>query len=475
MFRRTSAIVATSAVIALAAIAPAKAEAPQVQTYAAGASGTALEITLAGQNLSFSATSAGVASTPDAGATAEANGAAALLAGTPVPGDALSKAPEGPGTNEACPGALDLNEASGGQLSLLGLEIACTRTAASNADGSPSATSESGEVKLVIRAPGGTLLEPVLTQLFAALPQATGPLLDALAPLLDPLGEVSGIAVDDIVNDLLDGLADDMFVLAEIVVAPSYSEAGANAADGIFARAGSNGVTINLLPGVTSTIQALVGLEENIGQPDTDPGTPVDPADEDAEPLVQLKLGVANAQVVRDPATGEVKPDASASQPIALNVNDDLGVLALITGQINDQANGFAIDQLACDAANPLADVICFEAGLVKELTAEELTARGYDFGAGTVGREATAANLQILGIAAEQLGGAVIGISFAGADAAVNAVVPAVAPPAAQPPAPGSPSLPRTGTDSALPLTLGLLAVGAAGAALLRRTRTTV
>lgn len=473
MFRRTSAVMATSAVIALAAIAPATAEAPKVTTYAAGASGTAFEITLVGQNLSFSATSAGVASTPEAGATAEANGAAALLAGTPVPGDALSKAPEGPPTNEACPGALDLNEASQGALSLLELEIACVATSASNADGSPAATSESGEVTLIIRAPGGDLLEPVLTQLFAALPQLTDPVLEALEPLLGPLTDVTGISVPDLVNDVLSGLADDTFVLAEIRIAPSYSEAGANAADGIFARAGSNGLTINLLPGITSTIQQLVGLEQDPGTPDADPANPVEPAEATATPLVQLKLGVANATVVRDPATGEVKPDASASRPLELNVNDDLGVLALLTGQINEQANGFAVDQLACDASNPLADVICFEAGMVKELTAEELTARGYDFGEGTVGREATAANLEILGIAADSLGGPAIGISFAGADAAVNAIAPAAPPAPPAPPAPGAPALPRTGSDSALPLTLGLLAVGVAGAALLRRTRT--
>lgn len=453
MLRRTLAIMGTAAVVAVAAIAPAGAEAPKLQTYAAGASGTALELTLLGQQLAFSATSAGITSSP----AAEANGAAALLVGTPVPGDALSKAPEGPATNEACPGELDLQELTMGALSLLDLTIACTVTTASTEAGAPGASSEAGEVRITLTSPGGALLEPVVTQLVAGLQTVTSPLLGGLEPILGPIGDVTEIEIANLVEALLLALDDDTFVLADILLAPSVSRASADET-GVVAEAGSNGVTINLLPGLAEALGAVVGLEP-----------------ESTEPLVQLQVGTSNARVVRDAVTGAVSPDASAALPLSLEVNDSLGILALITGQLSEQISGFTVDQLACAPTNPLADVLCFEAGMVKELTAAELVERGYDFGEGTVGREATAARLELLGIAGDVLGGEVLGIQFARADAAVSAAAVPAAPPAQDPlPAgPAGPALPRTGADSSLPLTLGLLGIGAAGGMLLRRTRT--
>jgi LPXTG-motif cell wall-anchored protein len=79
---------------------------------------------------------------------------------------------------------------------------------------------------------------------------------------------------------------------------------------------------------------------------------------------------------------------------------------------------------------------------------------------------------VRILPIAATALGGDALGVSLASATAAANAV-PAQAPLPSPAPPPEQPrSLPRTGGDSALPLGLALLAVGAAGAALVRRSR---
>lgn len=451
MLRRTLAILATTGAVAIAAIAPADAEAPQLESYAAGAAGTALELTLLGQSLAFSATSAGITSTP----AAEANGAAALLAGTPVPGDALSKAPEGPATNDACPGQIDLDELSMGTLSLLELEIACTVTAASVEGGEPSAESEAGEVRITITSPGGALLGPVVDQLVAGLETITTPLLGALETLLGPIAEITDIQIAGLVEDILAALDDELFVLADIIIAPSVSRASADES-GVVAEAGSAGVIVNLLPGLAEALANVVGLDE-----------------QSADPLIQLTLGAASASVVRDPVTGEATPDASAAVPLSLTLSDSLGILSLLTGQLSEQIDGFTIDQLACAPTNPLADVLCLEVGAVNELSPEELLARGYDFGEGTVGREASAARLELLGIASEFLGGSVLGLQFASADAAANAMPLQAAPPAPEAPASAPPALPRTGADSTLPLTLAMLAVGAAGAMLLRRTRT--
>jgi LPXTG-motif cell wall-anchored protein len=69
-------------------------------------------------------------------------------------------------------------------------------------------------------------------------------------------------------------------------------------------------------------------------------------------------------------------------------------------------------------------------------------------------------------------LGGDVLGLSLASTTAAANAVDVDRAIPEA-PVLTSAPSLPKTGSNSALPLTLALLTVGAASAVLVRRTRT--
>ena len=107
-----------------------------------------------------------------------------------------------------------------------------------------------------------------------------------------------------------------------------------------------------------------------------------------------------------------------------------------------------------------LADILCIELGRVNELDQAELTARNMNFGPNTAGIEAAAANIRVLPIAAAALGGDVLGLSLASATAAANATdVDRAAPPAVPENAAIAP-LPKTGGESAIPLTLALLAV---------------
>src|SRR3546814_12560168 len=96
-----------------------------------------------------------------------------------------------------------------------------------------------------------------------------------------------------------------------------------------------------------------------------------------AEPLVSVKLGQSYAEVVRDPVTGAAKADASAAQLLSIDVNDPLGILQELTGQLTGVLDTLAVDQLACSGANPLADVLCLQLGSLPELTVPHLKARG--------------------------------------------------------------------------------------------------
>src|SRR3546814_1597935 len=133
---------------------------------------------------------------------------------------------------------------------------------------------------------------------------------------LRPITDATGIDRPQILDDLLANVQDEPFVLAQIVVAPTASQASADAADGVVGRAGANGVTINLLPGIAATLEDL--------------GLGIAPS---AEPLVSVKLGQSYAEVVRDPVTGAAKADASAAQLLSIDVNDTLGILQELTGQ----------------------------------------------------------------------------------------------------------------------------------------------
>lgn len=455
MLRRTTAILATAAALTLVVVAPTRAQAPP--GYHAGATATALQLTLLGQQFAVSQTEAAISSVatdthPNA-PWGVADGAALLLAGTPVPGAAPSSS-DGPPTNEVCPIQADLNEITQGNLSGLTLEVACVTTRASATD----AWAGSGEVIIRVLGPGGAVLEPILGPALEGVEQVTEPLVEALAPLLGAIDDATQIDVANVLEQLTEAVGTVDFVLAEIVVAPAVSQA-TNTEGVIVAEAGSNAVTINILPGIVSTLDQLTNLIE---VPEVTPGTD--------GPLLQVKLGAANARVQRD-ATG-APTEASAAQLLSITADDSLGILGDITGQLTDVLDMLSVGELNCEDG-ALADVLCIELGRVNELSVDELNARNMNFGEGTVGIEASAATVRVLPIAAAALGGDVLGLSLASATAAANlGEQTRQAPPAVPEDAPITP-LPQTGGESAIPLTLALLAAGTAGVALVRRTRT--
>lgn len=455
MRTRTTAILAITSVLALTLMSPAAAQTgseppTRFASYEAAGTATALTLTLLGEDLAVSNTSAAVGSGEQA-PEAASNGAALLLAGTPVPGDAPSAAPGGQANNESCAVDIDLGAETQGALSALGLGVACVRTSATTAGGIPGAHSESGELIITVTSPAGTALEPILTPLFDGAEQITTPVLEALAPLLDGVEEVTQVELDTILNDLITNLQDELFVLAQIVVAPTASQASATD-EGAFARAGGNGVTINLFPGIAATLADL--------------GLDIAPS---VAPLLSVKLGQGVASVLHDGTSGST--EGSAAQLLSIEAADELGILQELTGQLTTAIDDLAVEQLGCNEGNPLADVICIDLGSVRELTGADLAARGLDLGDDAVGVEATAASIQLLPVAAESLGGSVLGLSLASATAgAIAELQPA---PIVEETEEAPRSLPRTGNDTALPATMALLAAASAGLVLVRRTRT--
>jgi hypothetical protein len=471
MFKRTVATLASAAVLALLITPSAQAAGPdELSGYAAGSTATALAITLLDQEIALSSTSAAVSSKGPAegtaGPTAAADGAALLLAGTPVPSGAPSQTPGGQPSNSVEVLSADLGDLTGGAADGLAIDVARVNTSATVTDGAPAAASESDETVLTVNGLSGTVLDPLLTPLTDALTdaltQATDPVVEAVCGLLsDQLCDEEGIvdldaAVDELIADI-DAIDDEVFTVAQIRIAPTVSRASATATDGVIAQAGSTGVFIELFPGLASALDEVTGLIPNAGIDDA---------------LLTVTLGNATAQVVRDPLTGDPLPDASAAQLLGIDLTDSLGILS----QLLSEDVPALVDSLAAAGAalscedGALKDIVCIDLGTVNELDDAELAARGYDFGDGTVGREATAAGIAVLPILGELLGGeSVLGIQLSQASAAANAVQRA---PLSETPTPRGP-LPRTGGGPTLPVALGLFGAAAVGIAAIRRTRT--
>jgi hypothetical protein len=463
MFKRTMGTLSSAAVLALLISPSAQAAGPDALSgYAAGSTATALSINLLDQELALSTTSAAVSSK---GPTAASDGAALLVAGTPVPSGAPSKTPGGQPSNSVTAFSVDLGEASGGAANGLDADLADVDTTATVTDGAPAATSGAAESVITVTGLGGDVLEPIITPLSDALAdaltQATDPVIDTVCGILsDQLCDEEGIvdlegAVAELIDDIR-ALDDETFTVAQLFVGASTSEASATASEGVLAQAGSTGVRVELFPGLSAALQEVTGLI-----PDANP----------EESLLSLQLGNAVAKVVRDPVTGEAEPDASAAQLLDIDLHDSLGLLDEILGE---QVPAL-VDTLAAAGAalscqdGALKDIVCIDLGTVNELDEAELAARGYTFGDGTVGREATAAGVAVLPILAEQLGGtSVLGVRIAQASAAANAI-----PAAPEEPAVPRGPLPRTGGAVSLPVALGLFGAAAVGLAAIRRTRT--
>jgi hypothetical protein len=423
MLRRTIGIGAAAAAVTIAGIVPAGAQTSPggLASYAAGAKATALDLTVFGQSLTVSETTAGIDST----AKAVADGHALLTPAFSSPGAAVTSTGS-PVTGQDCQ-EIDLPS----PINLAALDIVCVDTSAAVTGGNPLGSSLSKEIVIEVKA-GDLVATTPLADVVGQIQTGLGSLFDALVPVTQPLEEQTQIQLDDIVNGLLDEVqAGD--VLARITVAPTSSIS--QFATGVSAAAKSNGVVVELLPNLPGGALAVA------------------------------TVGESTASVVRDATTGAPTLAGSAAVLNVTYPNGLLGGLGVLTDALG-QAVNVTVDQLACGDANPLSDVICFTLGGTKDLDQASAKALGLDFGPNTVGRESSVLSLNLLSAAPE--GGIVLNVGHTAA--ASGSTLPA--------PLPGGPledlPLPRTGGDTAMPLTLALLAVGAVGAGLLRRTRTT-
>lgn len=451
MLKRTLAILATGAVSALALAPSAGAiENPKLDPYGAGAYASALEITLLGQDLAVSNTSAAITSTPEA----KADGAALLLAGNAIPSATPASAPDGKASNKSCLADVNLGQLTGGAISLADAGLACIDSSAKADATITEATSDSGELVLNVTAPAGDVLTPILEPLGDVVnQQVLPPLLDALSPILKPLQDGTGIDLAGTVQDLLGSVlaADANVVVAQIAVAPTASEARATTAEGVLAQAGSSGATITILPDLLQTLRQLGLNLPAVG------------------PLATIKIGPSTAKVSRDATTGKADPDASAAQLLSIQLAPSLGILAQLTDTVTDIVDQItaATGVLGCNPQNPLADIVCVDLGSVRELSTQELQDRNLYFGEGTVGREASAATVRVLPLLADTLGGDALALRLGSSTAAANASpVGPVTPPTTPL------KLPKTGGTS-LPLAFVLFLGAGAAITLVRRTRT--
>lgn len=419
MMRRTIAIGATAAAISIAAILPAGAETSPggLLSYAAGSRATAVDLTVFGQQLTVADTAAGIVGKVGS-AKATAGGKALLTPGFESAG--------APASSDGVTSATDCQEIDlPSPINLVSLDVVCVDTSAVLSGGNPISSATSKELVIELRA-GDIIATTPLADVVGQVQAGLGGLFDALVPLTQPIADATKIQLTDIVDGLLSEVkAGDL--LARITVAPTSSTGAFGT--GVAANAVSNGVIVELLPNLPGGALAVA------------------------------TVGTSTAGVVRDAVTGAATVTGNAAVLNVTYPNGLLGGLGVLTDALGSAIN-VTSEQLACGEGNPLSQVICFTLGSSHDLDATQAKALGFDYGPNTVGRESSVLGLTLLAAAPE--GGIVLNVGHT--VAASGSALPEL---------PRQGDLPRTGGDTAWPLTLALLAVGAAGAGLLRRTRT--
>ncbi len=421
MMRRTIGITATAAAISIAAILPAGAETSPggLDSYAAGAAATAVDLAVFGQQVTLSATSAGIDSTAQAVADATA-----LLTPGFESDDASVVSTGAEKVKDPCT-TIDLPS----PINAAGLDIVCVHTKAAVTDGNPVSSALSDEVVIEIEAPD-LIADTPLADVVGQVQDGLGQLFDAIVAATGPIEEATQVQLTDIIDGLLSEVQEGD-VLARITVAPTTSTGAFGV--GVAANAVSNGVVVELLPNLPGGALAVA------------------------------TVGSSTAGVVRDAQTGEPSLSGSTAVLDVSYPNELLGGLSVLTEALGSAVN-VQSEQLACGPDNPLSDVICFTLGTSHALDAEQAKALGFDYGANTVGQESSVLGLTLLAAAPE--GGIVLNVGHT--IAASGSTLPS-----------GGCTencdtpLPRTGGETPMALTMALLAVGAAGALLLRRSRT--
>lgn len=309
--RRFGATVLATMVLAALAVSPASAQtetrtvtAPEA--FVASTSGRALGIDLLGTSISLGTSAALIEAILGQSASAEAQGAGALLVSGTIANasvDALDGADDPP---KAC--VVDLPLAG-----LLTAALACGDAAASVSGGLPTATA-SGNVTTIDL--GLTLLQPLLDQLLELADQLIGDVIGTLegllGGLLNPLLGTLGLdPLSDLVSELIDGIQRATSVLTiEVGTSESVATTGA---DAVTAGTVAEGATINVLPGLVlgsgaPLLSIIVGSAEasvSVTRPDQAENNPAKavatPAFDPAIARVILGLPILGAGILEVP------------------------------------------------------------------------------------------------------------------------------------------------------------------------------
>jgi LPXTG-motif cell wall-anchored protein len=432
---------------------PATADLTAVESYGAGSTASALNLTLLGQDATFSVTGAEVDSAPQA----QADGFSVVSPAFTSDG-APSKQPGGAETGEDCGLEFDPEEVFGTpSASVITLDVACVRTEASG-DGTWFGGASSEEIVLTVStAPIG---DPQLDPIVQPISDGIGQIIDGLEPILGPIDDSDlNTELSALLQSIKDALLDGEVVL-RVTVAPTTSTAAADD-ELVSGSAFAEGAVIEVFP-------------------DLPGGT-----------LATVTVGQSTTSVVRSVADGT--PDTIAEAAVVtVEGSQQLGVVSDALQEISAGLGELSAASLPCNPDdNPLFDLVCIELGSTSELTQDELEALNLDFGEGTVGMRASAARVQVLSALQEQLEGPGVGISLADTAAAANVTfaepVPPVteppvteAPPVTEPPAPEvdppaetRTTLPQTGASVPVGFAAALAGLAALGLIVVRRSST--
>lgn len=186
------------AVLALPASAQSTPSAGQAEGYAAQAQGSALTLSLAGQDLTVGAGQAAVDSTPKA----NANATGVLLVTTPVGATSAAATHDGQDVSDGTPSSPSCSPLSlPSSVPVVGLTTGCSFSHAAIAGGLPNASAGGQSVNLSL---GTASLAALNTQLSDLITQVNSQLSTVLGTILNPItgGNITTDEIGTLLNDL---------------------------------------------------------------------------------------------------------------------------------------------------------------------------------------------------------------------------------------------------------------------------------